>query len=179
MIFRALIALLLLSTLALGAVGTSIQQGPVMRIRVEGRGNIDVRLHTKEAPRATGQIMRLAKSGFYNGLRFHRVVRSPRPFLVQVGDPASRDGVDDPRIGAGGSGTKVPYEDSGFKHVAGAVGLSTKEGDRNSGDSQFHIMLSDQGFLDGQYTVFGQVISGMDVVQRIEKGDRIVSITIL
>lgn len=179
MTIRALFTIFLASFLLLGTLAVARQAGPVMRVRIEGRGNVDIRLHTKEAPKATAQIIKLVRSGFYDGQRFHRVVRSPRPFLVQVGDPASRDGVEDARIGSGGSGARIPFEDSGFKHVTGAVGLSTKEGDRDSGDSQFHIMLGTQGFLDGQYTVFGQVIEGMDVVRKIEKGDRIISVTIL
>jgi cyclophilin family peptidyl-prolyl cis-trans isomerase len=152
----------------------------VMRIAVEGRGNVFVLLHTKEAPRTTSHIIRLVEQKFYDGQRFHRVAKSPRPFLVQVGDPGTKTiDVDDPRIGSGGSGARIPFEDTGKANVAGAVGLSTVSGDKNSGDSQFYMLLAPSKFLDGSYTVFGQVVAGMDVLAKIEKGDRVVSVTLL
>lgn len=152
----------------------------VLRVQVEGRGEIYIKLHTKEAPKTTGQIARLAKSGFYDGQRFHRVERDPKPYLVQLGDPASKDGsVDLTTLGAGGSGTKIPFEATEFAHVEGAVGLARLPDNRDSGDSQFYIVMSPAKFLDGRYTVFGQVVQGMEVVRRIERGDRISSITIL
>ncbi len=72
----------------------------------------------------------------------------------------------------------MPFEESGLVNDAGAVGLSTMPGDRDSGDSQFYILLGAARFLDGQYTVFGQVERGMDVVQAIQLGDRIGSVRI-
>ncbi|MFY9235171.1 MAG: peptidylprolyl isomerase [Fimbriimonadaceae bacterium] len=148
----------------------------VMKIAVEGRGNVFIRLHTKQAPAITGQIIKLAKQGFYDGQRFHRAVKSPRPYLVQVGDPASKTRLDDQMDG--GSGTNVPYEKSGFRNTTGAVGLRMDTTSR-TGDSQFYILLADQSILDDKYPVFGQVVEGMDVVKRIERGDRVVSVTIL
>lgn len=154
---------------------------PVTRmvIAVEGRGEIVVRLETEKAPRATAQIIRLVEQGFYDGQRWFRVVREPRPFLIQTGDPGSRtEPMNSPRLGQGGTGTRVPFEESGLVNDAGAVGLSTMPGDRDSGDSQFYILLGAARFLDGQYTVFGQVERGMDVVQAIQLGDRIGSVRI-
>lgn len=147
-----------------------------MKIAVEGRGNIFIRLQTRQAPNITGQIIRLARQGFYDGQRFHRAIRSPKPYLVQIGDPASKERVADKMDG--GSGAAIGYENTGFRNVAGAVGLALREGTRN-GDSQFYILLADQTFLDGKYPVFGQVVEGMDVVKRIERGDRVVSVSIL
>ncbi len=152
----------------------------VLRVAIEGRGNIFIKLYTKEAPNASGQVARLAKSGFYNGQRFFRVEKSPRPFLAQIGDPKSKSGsIDDPGLGSGGSGTRVPFEDSGYPNVAGAVGLSTLPGDKNSGDSQFYMLMATSRFLDGNYTVFGQIVSGMDVLRTIEKGDRVSAVTVI
>ena len=150
----------------------------VIRIAVEGRGNVFIRLFTKEAPRATSHILGLVRNGFYDSQRFHRVVKSPRPYLVQIGDPAtkSRDVAD---TGNGGSGARIPYEDTGFSHNVGMVGLAATSGDKDSGDSQFYIMLAPAKFLDGNYTVFGQVVGGMDVVQKIERGDRVQSVSIV
>lgn len=169
---------MVLALLAVLSWGQSYVPKPgetVMKIAVEGRGNIFVRLHTRQAPTITGHIQRLARQGFYDGQRFHRVVRSPRPYLVQVGDPASKTRLDDQMDG--GSGGSVPYENSGFRNTTGAVGLRMDTTTR-TGDSQFYILLADQSILDDKYPVFGQVVEGMDVVKRIERGDRIVSVTI-
>lgn len=153
----------------------------LLQLEVEGRGTIVIRLHTKEAPKTTAHISQLAKSGFYNGQRFFEVIKSPRPYLVRLGDPLSKDAskLDDPKMGTGGSGKKITFENSGFTHDTGAVGLATFRDDKNSGDSQFYIMLAPHKFLDGQYTVFGKVVDGMDVVNRIQKGDLVVTAKII
>ncbi|HJP82787.1 MAG TPA: peptidylprolyl isomerase [Fimbriimonadaceae bacterium] len=152
----------------------------VMKIVIEGRGNIFIKLHTKEAPKATNQIRTLASQGFYDGQLVFRAEKSPRPFMIQMGDPQTKTrGTDDPVIGSGGSGKKVEYEDSGYPNDEGAVGLAAIPGDKNSGDSQFYILLSRARFLDGNYTVFGKVVAGMDTVRKVERGDRILSVSIL
>ncbi|MBL8066423.1 MAG: peptidylprolyl isomerase [Chthonomonadaceae bacterium] len=147
---------------------------------IENRGKVEIELYTNEAPKTTAQIIRLAQSGFYNGQKFFRVVKSPKPFLIQTGDPASKTKpANDPGLGSGGSGKSVPYEDSGHSNVEGAVGLSALPRDKNSGDSQFYILLGPAKFLDGSYTVFGRVVSGMDVVRAVELGDKVTSATIV
>jgi cyclophilin family peptidyl-prolyl cis-trans isomerase len=153
----------------------------VVRLDIKDRGSIFIKLFTKEAPKTTQQIISLVDSGFYNNQRFHRVEKSPKPFLVQVGAPGSKEGnIDDKDLGTQGSGKQIDYEDSGYKNDSeGMVGLSTQPGNRNSGDSQFYILLGPAKFLDGNYTVFGKVVSGMEVLRKIEKGDRITSATIL
>lgn len=151
-----------------------------LKMEIEGRGTVWIRLLTKQAPKTTEHIVRLAKNGFYDNQRFHRADRTPKPYLVQVGDPGSKNGnIDDLSIGSGGSGARIPYEDSGMPNVAGAVGLARIVEDKESGDSQFYILLGVSKFLDGRYTVFGNVVSGMDVVKRIERGDRIVSVSVV
>lgn len=151
-----------------------------MVIDIENRGRVVIALHTQQAPRTTQRIIALARDDFYNGQTFYRVVREPKPFLIQTGDPASKTRpASDPSLGTGGSGTRIPYEDSGFPNVEGAVGLSTLPGDRDSGDSQFYILLSEARFLDGNYTVFGRVIEGMDVVRSVQLGDKVTSVTIV
>lgn len=174
----AAIAALLVTS---GSGGLAPRGPTLLRLEIEARGNVDILLHTAEAPKTTAHIAALVERGFYNGQRFFKVVTSPRPYLVQTGDPASRDAtkLDDPTMGTGGSGTKVPYESSGFSNVMGAVGLSTPPNDRNGGDSQFYILLDNAKFLDGSYTVFGKVQSGMDVVKSIRKGDKIVAARIV
>jgi peptidyl-prolyl cis-trans isomerase B (cyclophilin B) len=148
----------------------------VLKLEIEGRGDIFIKLHTKEAPRTTEHILRLVRSGFYNGQRFHKVERTPRPYLVQIGCPLSKTG---DLSGTGGSGARIPFEESGFSNVAGAVGLAHPQGERDAGDSQFYMLLDRASFLDHNYTVFGQVVQGMDVLQKVQRGDRMVSVTVL
>ena len=150
----------------------------VLKLEVEGRGNIYIRLHSKEAPKTVKHIVALVKSRFYDGLRFHRVVRSPKPFLVQVGDPTSRSG-EIADAGSTGSGARIPYEETGFKNNVGAVGLVRNLNDLDSGDSQFYMLLDKSSFLNGNYTVFGQVVVGLDVLKKIQLADRLVSVTLL
>lgn len=179
-----------LSTLIFGLVisvavafgqGYKPQSGQTaLLLDIEGRGQVAIELYTKEAPKTTAQIVKLAQSGFYNGQKFFKVVKQPRPFLIQTGDPASKSkAMDDADLGKGGSGTKVPFEDSGHPNVEGAVGLSTLPNNRDSGDSQFYILLGPARFLDGSYTVFGKVVSGMDVVRAVELGDKVTSASIV
>lgn len=151
-----------------------------MHITVQGRGDIVILLYTKEAPKTTGHIIQLVKQGFYDGQRFYRVVKTPRPYLVQLGAPDSRTKpMDDPVLPREGTGTTVPYEDSHHSNdAAGVVGLSANPGDRNSGDAQFYILLAPAKFLDGNYTVFGKVVEGLDVLKNIEKGDQVTSIKV-
>lgn len=151
----------------------------VLKLNIEGRGSVFILLNTRQAPKTTAQIIRLAKSGFYDGQKFHRVIKSPKPYLVQIGDPASKTrSVEEPSEWKGGSGTRIGYEESGMQNKTGAVGLAM-DSDERTGDSQFYILLSDAGFLNGKYTVFGQVVEGMEVVKQIEKGDRVTSASIL
>lgn len=151
-----------------------------LRVQIEGKGEVVIFMDAAKAPQAVARIRSLASDGFYDGQRFFRVVRQPRPFLVQVGDPNSRTKpMDDPSLGTYQSGTRVPFENSGLKNVRGAVGLARLAENRNSGDSQFYILLDDAPFLDGQYTVFGRVVSGMEVVDKIELGDKVRSVTVV
>jgi len=134
------------------------------------KGEIVIEFLEKDAPKHVANFIKLAKEGFYNGLTFHRVVPG---FVVQGGDPAGD--------GTGGPGYTIPAEIKA-KHVDGAV-AAARLGDaanpaRNSSGSQFYICLGPQSYLDGQYTVFGQVTKGMDVVKKITVGDKMLSVTI-
>jgi cyclophilin family peptidyl-prolyl cis-trans isomerase len=148
---------------------------------ISGKGQFIIRLHTHEAPRTTAHVITLAKSGFYDGQRFFRVITQPRPYLVQIGDPASRTlPMDSNQLGQGGSGVSVRFEASGFSHDEGAVALATAGGDRNSGDSQFYITLGDfSHLLDGTDTVFGKVVQGLDVIHHIELGDTLLNLRVV
>ena len=127
-------------------------------------------LFVQDAPLSVTNFKYLADGGFYNGLTFHRVVPD---FVVQGGDPAG--------TGAGGPGYTIPAEIK-RPHLKGALAWARLGDDVNpekaSSGSQFYITLAATPFLDGNYTVFGQTIKGMDVVEKIERGDVIESITI-
>ncbi len=152
----------------------------VMIVSFGGARNVVIQLNTAKAPKTTQKIIGLVNRNFYTGIRVHKAVRKPRPFLITLGDPKTKTttNMNDPQIGQGGSGQKINFENTGLKNVKGAVGLSTLPGDKNSGDSQFYILLADQGFLDGSYTVFGKVVEGMNVVESIQLGDQVTSVTI-
>ena len=179
----------LLMVLALTAVSTESSKQAAYRpkhgetdlkLQVEGRGDVYIKLYITEAPRATQQIIKLTKEGFYDKQRFHQVEKTPKPYIVQIGDPMSKTGdLGDPTRFVNGSGTTVPLENTGRQNIVGAVGLAHPMNDPNKGDSQFYIVLGTSKFLDGHYTVFGQVVSGMDVVQHVQLGDRVVSASIV
>ena len=134
------------------------------------KGEIVCELYPKETPLSVTNFKYLADNGFYKGLTFHRVVPN---FVIQGGDPAG--------TGAGGPGYTIPAE-IGLKHKKGALAWA-RTGDevnpeRRSSGSQFYITLEATPFLDGGYTVFGQTISGMDVVEQIRQGDVIESVQV-
>lgn len=152
----------------------------VIKVAIEGRGNIFIQLFTDKAPKTCAHILQLVNSRFYDNQKVFRAEKTPRPYAIQLGDPQTKTkSVDDPDIGTGGSGTKVAYEDTGLSNEEGFVGLSTLPGDKNSGDSQFYILMGRSRFLDGNYTVFGRVVAGLTVVKSVEKGDRIVSVSVV
>ena len=138
------------------------------------KGNIEIELYEDKAPITTGNFIKLAQQGFYDGLAFHRVEPG---FVIQAGDPYSRT-PGDPRTGTGGPGYTIQDEfNTGIKHVKGTISMANT-GQPNSAGSQFFITLDDTPFLDGGYAAFGRVASGMDVALSIAKGDVIKKITI-
>lgn len=125
------------------------------------KGTIKAELYTEKAPMTTKNFIDLANSGFYNGLKFHRVEKD---FVIQGGDPKGD--------GTGGSGKNIPLEiNPDLKHVEGALGMARSQ-DPNSASSQFYITLAPTSFLDGNYAVFGKVVSGMDVAKKIQVSDK-------
>jgi peptidyl-prolyl cis-trans isomerase B (cyclophilin B) len=139
-----------------------------------GRGVITLELFDSEAPNTVANFEKLANSKFYDGTRFHRVINN---FMIQGGDPNSRD-PNNPRVGSGGPGYTIKCEThrNTHKHVAGT--LSMAHAGKDTGGSQFFICHSPQRHLDGVHTVFGQVSSGMDVVNTIKQNDVINSIRV-
>jgi len=145
-------------------------------ITLEKGGEIRFAFYPEDAPKTVQNFVTLAKKGFYDGTTFHRV--EPR-FVIQGGDPLSKTlKPGDERIGTGGPGYMVNAEFNKQKHARGAVAMA-RGNDPNSAGSQFYITLGPAHFLDGQYTVFGMVTSGMDVVDGVRPGDRMKSVKIV
>jgi cyclophilin family peptidyl-prolyl cis-trans isomerase len=134
---------------------------PVYATLVTSAGTIVVELYQVQVPKTVTNFVNLAGSGFYNNLTWHRIVKG---FVIQTGDPNTRNGLGDRSSwGTGGSSQTVPLEIvSSLHNNAGYLGMA-RSSDPNSGSSQFYINLADNHSLDGGYTVFGKVISGMDV----------------
>ena len=126
-------------------------------------GDIEIEFFADAATKTVENFVKLAKSGFYDGLAFHRIVRG---FVIQGGDPNTKSAANRSKWGTGGPGWTVKAEFNKNKHSRGALSMARSQ-DPNSAGSQFFIVLKDSNFLDGQYTVFGRVTAGMDAVDKI------------
>jgi len=137
------------------------------------KGKATIALRPDLAPNHVARIKELAREGFYDGTPFHRVIDN---FMAQGGDPTG--------TGTGGSGKKLKAEFSAEKHLRGICSMARSQSP-DSADSQFFICLADSPWLDKQYTVWGKVVDGMDMVDKIKKGepvkdpDKIVSMRVL
>ena len=121
-------------------------------------GDIVIEMFPNDAPNHVARIKELVRDGFYNGLKFHRVIDG---FMAQTGDPRGN--------GTGGSGKKLKAEFNRNRHTRGTVSMA-RAMDPDSADSQFFICFADCPWLDGQYTIWGQVTSGMEYVDQIKRG---------
>src|SRR5438093_4869409 len=139
---------------------------PRARITIRDVGTFDLALFTAQAPATVLRFARLAESGYYNGLTFHRVVPN---FVIQGGSPGANEYIGDASFMRDEVGT--------WPHVRGAVGISTRGHD--TGDAQIFVDLVDNPRLDHQYTVFAQILNGIDIVDRILEGDVIERVEIV
>ena len=140
-------------------------------------GDVLIQMYPDVAPNHVARIKELVREGFYDGLKFHRVIDG---FMAQTGDPFGN--------GTGGSGRNLAAEFNNKPHLRGTVSMA-RASNPNSADSQFFICFEKSSFLDGQYTVWGQVISGMEYVDNIKRGygpngmvsnpDKIISMKVL
>jgi peptidylprolyl isomerase len=153
---RAALAFPLLATTVAWAATDDPADTVVMTTK---NGKIVIRLRPDWAPKHVAQIKTLVKKGFYDGVPFHRVIPG---FMAQTGDPTG--------TGTGKSDLpNIPAEFNKTHFARGIVGMA-RSSEPDSANSQFFIMFDDGAFLDGQYTAFGQVVSGMDVVDKIKAG---------
>lgn len=161
-------------TIAASGAHAQLNTAPAEKLVLEtSKGKVVIALRSDIAPLHVARIKELAKKGFYDGVIFHRVIEG---FMAQTGDPT----------GTGTGGSELPDLKAEFTdtpYVRGTVGAA-RTGNPNSANSQFFITFGDASFLNGQYTVWGQVVEGMDVVDKINKGeppaspDKIVKATI-
>jgi len=187
---------------------TPCLQGKAVVSLETSRGTVQITVDGNDAPLTAGNFVDLVRRGVYNGTAFHRVVREPLPFVVQGGDPSSADpkvpatnyGMGSFMDPATGEARLIPLElklkrngelrygqpitaaaqsrDLQLTHQRGAVAMA-RSNDPNSASAQFYVALEALPELDGRYAVFGRVTSGMDVIDRIQQGDRIVKATVL
>jgi peptidylprolyl isomerase len=158
--FFAALTLVIGTLVAVPAMADTPSGTPHMILTLKD-GTVDIELEPKLAPNHVKQIVTLTDQGFYNGLKFHRVIDG---FMAQTGDPK----------GDGSGGSTLPNIKAEFSQapfVRGTVGAARAQ-DPDSANSQFFIMFADGSFLNGKYTVFGKVVAGMDVVDKVKKGDQ-------
>lgn len=132
------------------------------------KGDIEIEFFTADAPKTVNNFVFLARAGFYDGVKFHRVISN---FVIQGGDPTG--------TGSGGPGYRFEDETRGNPHKHGTGYLSMANAGPNTNGSQFFITHSPQPHLDGKHTVFGKVTSGMSVVNAIRQGDMMVKVTVV
>jgi peptidylprolyl isomerase/peptidyl-prolyl cis-trans isomerase B (cyclophilin B) len=139
---------------------------PVVSVELESGGKVKIELYPEDAPNHCAAFVDLIKKGYYDGLTFHRVVPG---FVVQGGCPKGN--------GSGGPGYKLKAEFNEKPHLTGTLAMA-RTPDPDSAGSQFYICLAPQPYLDRQYTVFGQTLEGMELVQEIKQGDKMVAVTV-
>jgi cyclophilin family peptidyl-prolyl cis-trans isomerase len=148
---------------------------PMVVITMEKGSQVSLELWPTDAPNHVKNFLDLIGKGFYDGQRVHRVEPG---FVVQFGDPQSKTlPMDHPRMGTGGPGHTVKAEFNQRPFDRGVLGMARSQ-DPDSAGSQVYLMLGPAHFLNGQYTAFGRVVKGMDVVDGIKVGDRIKSIAV-
>ena len=156
-----------------------------VEVKVQGRGSFTMELYAERAPKLVAHFLDLVNKKFYDGMLWHRKVNN---FVIQTGDPASKKVSPEQArkkpgemggtegLGDGGSGTTVPFEINDLRHAKYMVGMALESPMSDTGDSQFFVNLKDNFRLDGSYCVFGRVAKGMDIIDKIERGDKIIYI---
>lgn len=138
------------------------------------KGQITFELYQEKTPITVANFLNLAESGYYDGIKFHRIIED---FMAQVGDPLTKDDSKKPLWGTGGPGYTIPDEfDPSLRHDSEGI-VSMANAGPNTGGSQIFITYGPQPHLDSKHTVFGKVISGLEVLRELEVGDQILSVT--
>jgi peptidyl-prolyl cis-trans isomerase B (cyclophilin B) len=168
MVGRACIWIVVLGVILFSGRSTDVEaqaaNGKEPRAIIETKfGSMEIRFFPDKAPKHVENFITLAKSGFYDKTIFHRVIPD---FMIQGGDPNTKDEKDKSRYGMGGPGHRVKAEFNDRPHVRGVVSMA-RSNDPDSAGSQFFIVVKDAPYLNGQYTVFGEVVKGMEVADKI------------
>ncbi len=150
------------TSLLSAAEKTSTSKAPRAIIKTK-YGDMEVTFFPEQAPKHVENFLSLAKSGFYNGTIFHRVIPG---FMIQGGDPNTKDPTKPETYGMGGPSQRLNAEFNEIPHRRGILSMA-RTSDPNSAGSQFFIVVKDSNFLDRQYTVFGEVVKGMEVADKI------------
>jgi peptidyl-prolyl cis-trans isomerase B (cyclophilin B) len=132
-------------------------------------GEMTIRFWPDVAPRTVDNFKQLARKGFYDGTAFHRVVKG---FMIQGGDPLTKDESAEDLWGTGDPGYKIPAEFNDRPHIRGVISMARAQHPDSAG-SQFFICLAEARFLDGQYTAFGELIKGDDVLERLGESETV------
>lgn len=159
MLKRIFHSLIIITALAMNFPAFALEAENTLYLELKD-GRVVIELFPEDAPKHVERIKKLAREGFYDGVVFHRVIEG---FMAQTGDPT----------GTGTGGSKYPDLEAEFnsrKHSRGAVSMA-RSNNPHSANSQFFIVFEDSNFLDGQYTVWGQVAEGLEYVDNIKKGD--------
>lgn len=163
---------MLLASLVLGGQRLT---GPKIVVNMANGKSFTIQTDEKGAPKTVAGIAALVKKGFYDGQRVHRVERG---FVIQWGDPKSRNGVDTPGVGSGNNAPALPFEAGRLPFTKGVVGIAST-GAGTGGDCQLFVMLGPAPSLNGGYSAMGRVVDGMNVVMNIQKGDKILSMKLI
>lgn len=141
-----------------------MESHPIVTMNIKDYGTVTLELYPEKAPNTVNNFVTLANSGFYDGLTFHRIIEG---FMIQGGDPEG--------IGTGGPGYTIPgefasngYTENDLQHNKGVISMARSQ-DPDSAGSQFFIMSADSPHLDGDYAAFGEVTSGIEIIEQIEK----------
>lgn len=163
-----------------GTFRVVVSDTKVVRMQIRDKGTVWIRMAQTQAPRTTDNFMSLARSGFYDGVVFHRYGPSEnQPAFIQGGDPNTKTKpLDDPSIGTGGPGYQIDFEANPLLHETGSIAMARSQ-DVNSAGSQFYICHENIPAFDGNYVVFGKVIGGLDIAVGLRRGDVIQSATVL
>lgn len=142
----------------------ALQEHPIVTMNIKDYGTVTIELYPEKAPNTVNNFVTLANSGFYDGLTFHRIIEG---FMIQGGDPEG--------IGTGGPGYSIPgefasngYTENDLKHTKGVISMARSQSPDSAG-SQFFIMSADSPHLDDKYAAFGEVTSGIEIIEAIEK----------
>ena len=153
----------LVATAALAVVPASRAADKEVAVIKTAAGEMVVEFWPETAPKTVANFIKLAKSGFYDGTAFHRIIKG---FMIQGGDPLSKDASQEARWGTGGSDEKVKAEFSDRKHDLGVISMA-RTADPDSASCQFFICLENAQALNGKYTCFGKLIKGEDVLKKL------------